>query len=134
MTREEAIKLLSQMFLIQFTAEEHNALGMAIDALNCSKIPNSSDLISRQVAIEEAKRLHDVAWANLKETKISASTMIDALKNLPSAEPKTGHWIKDDLGTTICSECGRPRRDNRINHIKFCNSCGAKMLGEGDEA
>lgn len=49
------------------------------------------------------------------------------------AEPKTGHWIKDDLGTTICSECGRPRRDNRINHIKFCNSCGAKMLGEDGE-
>jgi hypothetical protein len=46
-----------------------------------------SDLIDRQSAIDEVKRLHDVAWANWKETRISANTMIDALKDLPSAQP-----------------------------------------------
>jgi len=46
------------------------------------------DTISRQAAIDEVKRLHDVAWTNWKETKISANTMIDALKDLPSAQPK----------------------------------------------
>ena len=51
-----------------------------------------SDLISRQAAIDEVKRLHDVAWTNWKETKISANTMIDALKDLPSAEPED--WIE----------------------------------------
>lgn len=34
MTDKEAINLLSQMFLVQFTEEEFEALGMAIDALN----------------------------------------------------------------------------------------------------
>jgi hypothetical protein len=43
-----------------------------------------------------------------------------------------GEWIKDNLGTVICSECKRPRRDNRVNHINFCNSCGAMMKGATD--
>jgi hypothetical protein len=54
------------------------------------------DLISRQAAIDEAKRLHDVAWANWKETRISANTMIAALKDLPSAQPER-----------TCVNCGR---------------------------
>jgi hypothetical protein len=48
----------------------------------------NDDLISRKAAIDEVKRLHDVAWANWKETRISANTMIDALKDLPSAQPE----------------------------------------------
>lgn len=55
------------------------------------------DLISRQAAIDAAKRLHDVAWANWKETKISANTMIDALKDLPPAQPE--HLTDDDFET-----------------------------------
>lgn len=38
MTNERAVQLLSQMFLIQFNEEEHEALAMAIDALG--KEPN----------------------------------------------------------------------------------------------
>lgn len=40
---------------------------------------------------------------------------------------KTGKWIKDIYGNVFCSECRANRRDNRIGHIAFCNSCGAKM-------
>ena len=58
---------------------------MAVRALE-----GDGDTISRKMAIDEVKRLHDVAWANWKETRISANTMIDALKDLPSAQP---HWI-----------------------------------------
>lgn len=49
------------------------------------------------------------------------------------ADRPQGEWIKDNLGTVICSECKRPRRDNRVNHINFCNSCGARMKGADDE-
>ena len=42
-------------------------------------------------------------------------------------ERKTGKWIKDIYGNVVCSECKENRRDNRIGHIAFCNSCGAKM-------
>ena len=51
----------------------------------------------------------------------------------PSADRPQGEWIKDNLGTVICSECKRPRRDNRIGHVNFCNSCGARMKGVDDE-
>ena len=57
----------------------------------------------------------------------------DAINAIPSADRPQGEWIKDNLGTVICSECKRPRRDNRINHINFCNSCGARMKGADDE-
>jgi len=44
MTKEKAVSLLSQMFLIQFSKEEHEALAMAIDALNADrKTENSSE-------------------------------------------------------------------------------------------
>ena len=42
-------------------------------------------------------------------------------------QPKRGKWIVDKYGFTICSECRKPRRDNRIDHIGWCNGCGAKM-------
>lgn len=42
-------------------------------------------------------------------------------------ERKTGKWIKDIYGNVVCSECRANRRDNRIGHIAFCNSCGSKM-------
>ena len=45
MTKEKAVSLLSQMFLIQFSKEEHEALAMAIDALNADrKTENSSEI------------------------------------------------------------------------------------------
>jgi len=51
------------------------------------------------------------------------------IDKFPSADRPQGEWIKDNLGTVICSECKRPRRDNRIGHVNFCNSCGARMKG-----
>ena len=46
MNEDKAIFLLSQMFLIQFDKEEHEALGMAIDALNFKKQYKNKELIS----------------------------------------------------------------------------------------
>ena len=57
----------------------------------------------------------------------------DAFMRGGKADRPQGEWIKDNLGTVICSECKRPRRDNRVNHINFCNSCGARMKGADDE-
>lgn len=85
------------------------------------------DLISRQAAIDEVKRLHDVAWANWKETKISANTMIDALKDLPSAQTgrKKGKWLVDEDGNMECPFCG-----NTCGFGNYCNECGADLRGE----
>ncbi len=46
-----------------------------------------------------------------------------------STRPK-GEW-KTNLttGDIFCSCCKEVRRDTRIKHINFCNSCGADMRG-----
>lgn len=89
------------------------------------------DLISRSAAIDEVKRLHDVAWANWKETRISTNTMIDALKDLPAAQPerKKGRWILDRSGSYSCSECMEPCATYVMMkpRDKFCKMCGAEM-------
>lgn len=60
------------------------------------------------------------------------SLAIRAIKanSIVQAERKTGRWVKDNYGNTVCSECLGIRRDNRINYINFCNQCGADMRGE----
>jgi hypothetical protein len=88
----------------------------------------NDDLISRKAAIDEVKRLADVAWANWKETRISANTMIYALKDLPSAQPETAKRIvgKSKDGMTLwyqCDMCNEPvdAQDN------FCRGCGRRL-------
>jgi len=86
-----------------------------------------NDLISRQAAID-AVRATLLAWSYMPEWR--DNKIIEAVKRLPPiqpAEPKRGKWIEDKYGITICSECRKPRRDNRIDHIGWCNACGAKM-------
>ena len=65
---------------------------------------------------------------------------IKALKTIPSAEPRTGHWIlqssnkeqgERDFIWWKCSECGQvifseTEKDRREYHA-FCGKCGAKM-------
>ena len=57
------------------------------------------------------------------------------IANAPTIEPerKKGKWVKDNYGNTVCSKCLGMRRDNRINHINFCNQCGADMRDKEDE-
>lgn len=54
--------------------------------------------------------------------------MINAIKNGTPYE--NGEWITDKLHNTVCSICGGIRRDNRFDHIDFCNKCGADMRGD----
>lgn len=65
------------------------------------------------------------------------------LKNLPSAEPKTGKWIKIknhhygtyhdfDYYTIRCSVCG-DRPEKAWHLTPFCPNCGSRMLEEGGE-
>ncbi len=60
---------------------------------------------------------------------------VSAIQKLPSEEPEpsTAYWKKDVFGTVICSKCGGIRRDNRVDHIQWCNSCGCYMRGEQNE-
>lgn len=88
---------------------------------------------------EELKRLPRTSIATIQaNVEVDMDELVkrvtEEIRNSFILDPvKRGKWIKDNLGTVICSECKRPRRDNRINHINFCNSCGARMKGADDE-
>ena len=82
-----------------------------------------SDLIERNKAIEAVQRC------------CPDTSMYRAIRDIPSVEPKRGHWIDTEIDSgevypikvATCSVCGE------WTHIKgypFCPNCGAKMDGE----
>ena len=101
LSREEAAKVLEGMKVkieipkAAVTQWERNAaLDMAIEVLNCSEIPNKSDTISRQAAVELAmKYCPDDDGAVQCDGDIRG--LLDELENLPAAQPeqKTDEWI-----------------------------------------
>lgn len=88
---------------------------------------------------EELERVPGTSIATIQaNVKVDMDELVkrvtEKIRNSFILDPvKRGEWIEDDLGTVICSECKRPRRDSRINHINFCNSCGARMKGADDD-
>ena len=95
------------------------------------------DLISRQAALDELKRISFSHWFECGEylsedTReieiISSSKALEVIEALPSVQPerKKGKWIKGNDGYIRCSECGC-----RASAIKarFCHRCGADMRG-----
>ena len=60
---------------------------------SCNQL--ATDCISRQAAIDVIKRLHDVAWNNWHETNISPNTVIEALRELPSAQSEPSQAARD---------------------------------------
>ena len=86
-------------------------------------------LIDADVAIDTLKEL----TANgTNKGMVFGEDAVHRIEMLPSvqSEPRTAYWTKDVVGTVVCSKCGGIRRDNRIGHTQWCNSCGCFMLGE----
>lgn len=93
-----------------------------------------SDYISRVQAIEEINKYRMTSGVSNQGTWNECVDVIaHTVSELPSADVRKnihGEWIKNFLGLDICSVCGEPMRDRRVNHINFCNCCGADMRGE----
>lgn len=92
----------------------------------------NDDLINRQAAIDALKAKKDKSAkgdiGRFYNTIIQNT--IDAIKDLPSAQPeqKTGRWILNKhTDTVLCSQCGKCYGDE----YNYCPNCGAKM--EEDE-
>jgi hypothetical protein len=95
-------------------------------------------LISEQKAIEA---INDY-WGEMETPTIDG--YINAIKAIPSAEPKTGHWIdydcnEDKYDKIKCSECGHSFIVDSYHwcdigftedDLKYCPNCGADMRGE----
>ena len=93
-----------------------------------------SDLISRQAAIDAISSM----FAPTPVQKDMVEDCLEIIEELPSAEPKTGKWIRDkkpyyvdgkimfEFVQLYCSECRALRRIG-WHDAKFCPNCGAKM-------
>ena len=114
---------------------------------NNSEIPNSSDAISRQVAIDAIVQCTNCGDEDaLREYVLKHSLdngwtggileALDAVKDLPTAqpEPHEGHWIEGGIYRDViecnCSECGQLMTTVATVRMNFCPNCGAKMKGE----
>ena len=120
------------------------ALDMAINALNCSEIPNNSDTISRQASIDKiTKRLFETAFNNVGIKQNIDETLVDVAENrlenwfnelqpvqrwVPCSErlPEEREWIGTKrFGTTISDEVyvtfEAPDGQRFTDHISFQN-------------
>lgn len=95
LSRKEAITILESMRIdipvpkAAVTQRKRNvALDMAISALSCSEMPNSSDTISRQAAIDAICRSSECE----SEFCGIPCTEVNALKALPSVQSEQ-RWI-----------------------------------------
>jgi hypothetical protein len=117
------------------------------EVMNSSEIPNNSDTIYRQAAIDAIAELTSsmsvcISVDECHGMKRMQGMAVRALEGLPSAQPKpkTGHWIEiaqysDGKHKIECSECGNHIFDrghansfNVKNKYKYCPNCGAKMV------
>lgn len=87
-------------------------------------------LISRQAAIDELnerqrKLIYCFGFENdmVKIMDIAKSIIIA----MPSAEPKKGKWIENEIGIRHCCYCNAIHNSAYRN---FCPNCGAKMENE----
>ena len=119
-----------------------------IQPVNNSENPNSSDVISRQAAIDALNeyfaRIGKLKRRGLTkgEKAISLDT-VGTIKTLPPAEPKRGRWLycEDSMADSVdgyrCDQCGffvpwdyTHKSIDYIKSYKYCPYCGADMRGE----
>ena len=94
------------------------------DSIDRQKVLNTLDFADNALTDEE------------RTVEKYKALLTECIKVLPSADVREnihGEWIKNFLGIDICSKCGEPMRDRRVNHINFCNCCGADMRGKANE-
>ena len=84
-----------------------------------------SDLIDRQAALDAILGMFlNIAYS---EKNIAWSMALDKIRQLPTAEPRTGEWL-DDCGDMACSCCGFSCDDPYyLGEANYCPNCGARM-------
>lgn len=131
MTIEQAKSELMQIYGALSPSKQQ-----AIDTL--VKIEPCEDAISRQATLEPYKVLNDTD--TLCVALIRANIMQQPPVN--PQEPKTGHWIYDDIvNNWRCDKCGETPKtmgyvgsaDFMSEHFRFCNHCGSKMVEQESE-
>ena len=97
---------------------------------NNSEFPNSSDTISRANAIEALYSQREKSGNIWVRTAIT--NCVEAIEQLPPAQPKIGRWIGKYPVTSVCSECGFLIHDSKVKAFAYCPNCGAEMREVAD--
>ena len=127
---------------LEFCISHLSTMPSAQPEISCSEIPNNSDAISRQAAIDAFNTNIDELVVAGKENADAVerylNRVIDEIKQLPPiqpAEPKRGKWIEieafDDSRYVKCDQC----KTVQVfyygkRNTNFCPNCGADMRGE----
>ena len=103
---------------------------------DCSEIPNNSDIISRQMAIDALRMCYDTDTVTMDngDEYINYDDAVGEIEQLPSIQPEhpKGRWIPtaSGKGRHECSRCHEyaPCYQDGSEHLStFCVLCGAKM-------
>lgn len=104
------------------------------------------DLISRQVVLDAICKICAVeakpSECKYKKGLFGGCEEYEAIKVIPSAEPKIGHWIDKELVNPeyiyqdrkiiVCSECNFGMIQGILGYTNYCPNCGCRMV-EPDE-
>jgi hypothetical protein len=99
---------------------------------NRSEIPNNSDTISRQAAIDAFEmNCYPIRYDhNSIEKGMTITGIKQVLDELPPVQPerKTGYWILDRSGAYCCDKCMEPCATYAMMRPrdKFCKMCGSR--------
>lgn len=138
MTKEEAIKELTELLPEEFLSEYADAIKMGIEALEQEPC---GDCVSRE-AVENAIKHAEVNFTvnsdidftkHIREVHEIVNGIVDAqikaLRDLPSVtpQPKMGRWIDVDGIWFKCSECDAHRKMMPAYKEYYCPNCGCRM-------
>lgn len=142
MTRDKAISELVRIWhsphldlilkarlteVIETLKEKNQSDSLVTDSSDaCKESKSKLDLVRRQAvldALEESGYCYHF-WLDFE----------NIINSLPSAEPKTGEWVRNDNGTYSCCVCQSWIPEEQHSYARYCLYCGARMLGEGGEA
>ena len=96
MSREEAIKELTDLLPEEFLMDYADAIRMAIKALEQEQC---GDCISREDALNEMRRYHDDCAKTSEYTRLGFETAMEVIKSLPPVTPmpRMGiDWITEE--------------------------------------
>lgn len=137
---EHAVHIVGEEPLVM-SLDDGIAVHEAIELLgkpeaDCSEIPNNSDIISRQQAIDALRTCYDTDTVTMDngDEYISYYDAVGEIEQLPSIQPECskGRWIPttSGKGRHECSRCHEyaPCYQDGSEHLStFCVLCGAKM-------
>ena len=91
------------------------------------------DKLISEEAVLDVLRNYYRAWFLNDERFMDA---VNAIKAIPSAEPKTGHWIEhenNEIAYIECSECSCWFLRSHLLRNSYCPNCGARMFEKQEE-